>query len=355
MAVFPKPKIKPVLGLDISTSSVKVIELSQNRAGYRVDHYAAEPMPQNAVTDKMVADVDAAGEAVRKAIKRSGTRVREAAVAIGGAAVITKVITLPANISGKELEEQVEGQADQYIPFPLEEVSYDFEVQGPSETDPEMVDVLIAATRSENVEHRQAVLEAAGLTARVVDIEAYSLENACGLLAHQMPDQGLDKTIAVVDFGATTTTFSILHDRKVSYTRDQAFGGRQLTEEIMRAYGLSFEEAGRSKKEGGLPGNYEADILEPFIDDMAQQINRSLQFYMSSTAGNDQIDQIILSGGCAAIPGVDQKIQERLDTPTVIGNPFGEMKLSSRARAQNIERDAPALMIACGLALRSFD
>ncbi|MEA5445751.1 pilus assembly protein PilM [Gammaproteobacteria bacterium AB-CW1] len=348
-------RAKPMLGLDISTSSVKVIELSQTKAGYRVDHYAAEPMPQNAITDKVIVDVDATGDAVRKAVKRSGSRTKLAAVAIGGASVISKVITLPANLSGKEMEEQVELQADQYIPFPLEEVSYDFEVQGPSEADPDMVDVFLAATRSENVEHRQAVLEAAGLQAKVVEIESDAMENACSLLTHQMPDNGLDKTIAVVDFGATTTTFSILNDRKVAYTRDQNFGGRQLTEEIMRAYGLSFEEAGKAKKEGGLPGNYETDILEPFVDDMAQQINRSMQFYLSSHAGGGQLDQVIVCGGCAAIPGVDQMIQERLEVPTVIGNPFGEMKLSSRARAQNVEKDAPALMIACGLALRSFD
>lgn len=353
--MLSKRRSKPMLGLDISTSSVKVIELSQTKAGYRVDHYAAEPMPQDAISDKTIVDIDATGDAVRKAVKRSGTRCKQAAVAIGGASVISKIISLPGSITGKELEEQVELQADQYIPFPLEEVSYDFEVQGPSEADPDMVDIFIAATRSENVEHRQAVLEAAGLQAKIIEIESDAMENACGLLTHQMPDNGLDKSIAVVDFGATTTTFSILHDRKVSYTRDQAFGGRQLTEEIMRAYGLSFEEAGKAKKEGGLPGNYESEILDPFVDDMAQQINRSLQFYISSTSGQGHLDQIIVCGGCAAIPGVDQMIQERLDVPTVIGNPFGEMKLSSRARAQNVEKDAPALMIACGLALRSFD
>lgn len=353
--MLSKRRSKPMLGLDISTSSVKVIELSQTKAGYRVDHYAAEPMPQDAITDKAIVDIDATGDAVRKAVKRSGTRNKQAAVAIGGASVISKIISLPGNLSGKELEEQIELQADQYIPFPLEEVSYDFEVQGPSEADPDMVDVFIAATRSENVEHRQAVLEASGLQAKIIEIESDAMENACSLLTHQMPDNGLDKSIAVVDFGATTTTFSILHDRKVSYTRDQAFGGRQLTEEIMRAYGLSFEEAGKAKKEGGLPGNYESEILDPFVDDMAQQINRSLQFYISSTSGQGHLDQVIICGGCAAIPGVDQMIQERLDVPTVIGNPFGEMKLSSRARAQNVEKDAPALMIACGLALRSFD
>ena len=166
----------------------------------------------------------------------------------------------------------------------------------------QMVDVLLAATRRENVDARQAVLEIGGLTAKVVDIEAYALENACRLLTYQMPDEGLDKTIGVVDFGATTTTFSVLRDRKIIYTRDQAFGGKQLTEEIMRHYGLSFEEAGKAKREGGLPSNYKPEILDPFLEDMAQQVNRSIQFFLSSQSEFTDLDQIIICGGCSAIP-----------------------------------------------------
>lgn len=350
-----KAKAKPMLGLDISTSSVKLIELSKSGTTYKVECYAAEPMPPNAITDKVIADVDAVGEAVRKAVKRSGTRAKLSALAIGGASVITKVIPMPAALSDSELAEQIELQADQYIPFPLEEVSYDFELVGPSENDPEMVDVLLAATRRENVQQREDVMELAGITAKVIDIEAYALENACRLLAAQMPDDGIDKVIAVVDFGSTSTTFSVLSDLSIVYTRDQAFGGKQLTEEIMRHYGLSFEEAGKAKKEGGLPGNYKVEILDPFVDDMAQQVDRSLQFFLSSTSEYSHLDQIIVCGGCAGIPGVAERITERLGTPTIIGDPLRDMKLSSKAKAQLIESDASSLMIACGLALRSFD
>jgi type IV pilus assembly protein PilM len=354
--VLFNPQSKPLLGLDISTSSVKLIELSKNGNGYKVESYAAEPVPPNAITDKVVMDVDAAGDAVRRAVKRSGSRLKQAAVAIGGAAVITKTIPLPAALTDAELGEQIEMQADQYIPFPLDEVSYDYEIVGPSAQDTDMVDVLLVATRKENVEQRQILLEVAGLTAKVVDVEAYALETACQLLVHQMPDDGLDKTIAVVDFGSTTTTFSVLYDCKVVYTRDQAFGGKQLTEEIMRHYGLSYEEAGLAKKEGGLPANYAQDILDPFIDDMAQQVNRSLQFFLSSTSEyGSSLDQIIVCGGCAAIPGVAERITEKLGVNTIIGEPFGAMQVCSRAKSQLIQSDASALMIACGLALRSFD
>ena len=316
---------------------------------------AAEAMPPGAMNEKSIVDVHLAGDAIARAVKRSATRARDGAVAVGGGSVITKVITMPAGLSDRELGEQIELQADQYIPFPLEEVSYDYEVLGPSRSDETLVDVLLAATRSENVDRRHAALDAAGITAKVIDIEAYALENACRLLTWQMPDLGVERTIAIVDFGATTTTFSVLHDLRVIYTRDQAFGGKQLTEEIMRNYGLSHEEAGRAKKHGGLPENYADEVLRPFMDDMVQQVNRSLQFFLSSTSDYETLDQVIVCGGCAAIPGIDSLITERTGIPAVVGNPFGEMVLSPQAKTQLAESDAGALMIACGLALRSFD
>ncbi|MGD9388652.1 MAG: type IV pilus assembly protein PilM, partial [Gammaproteobacteria bacterium] len=270
-------------------------------------------------------------------------------------AAITKVIQLPASFNENELEGQVALQADQYIPFPMEEVSYDFEVIGPTENDPDMLDVLLVATRTENVEQRQAAVEAAGLKTVIVDVEAFAVENACRLLRHQMPEDGVGHNVAVMDFGASSTTFSVLRDLKVMYTRDFAFGGQQLTEEIMRTYGLTLEEAGRAKKEGGLPSNYEPEILEPFIDDMTQQVSRSLQFFLASGTNREQPEQILVCGGCANIPGVADVISSRVGIPTQVGNPLGMMKISSRARSQGVMKDATALLTACGLALRSFD
>ncbi len=344
-----------LVGLDITTSSVKLIELVESGRGYRVESYAAEPTPPNAINEKAIVDADAVGEAIRRAHKRAGTKTREAAIAISGDAAITKVIQMPKNLSATDLEGQVELQADQYIPFPMEEVSFDFEVIGPSEKDPDMLDVLLVATRSENVEQRVAACAAAGLTAKIVDVEAFALENACRLLTHQMPDGGLSRVIAVVDFGASSTTFSVLRDLKVIYTRDFAFGGQQLTEEVMRTYGLSMEEAGRAKKEGGLPGNYETEVLGPFIDDMCQQVSRSLQFFLASGAGREQPEQILICGGCANIPGAAEMIQSRVGIESHRGDPLGQMKVSQKAKAQAVKKDATALLTACGLALRSFD
>jgi len=348
-------KTQPLLGLDITTSSVKLIELSQSGKRYRVESYAAEPTPPSSVSEKAIVDAKAVGEAIRRAVKRAGAKATDVAVAISGDAAITKVIQMSSGLSERDLEGQVEIQADQYIPFPMEEVSYDFEIIGPNEADPEMNDVLLVATRTDNVDQRQAAVQAAGLKAAVVDVEAFALENACRLLAHQIPNNGIGQSVAVVDLGSSNTTFGVLQDMKVVYTRDFAFGGQQLTEEIMRTYGLSFEDAGRAKKEGGLPSNFEPEVLDPFIDDMTQQVSRSLQFYLASGGGREQPDMILVCGGCANIPGIADVISSRVGIPTEVGDPLGQMKISSKAKSQGVHKDATALLTACGLALRSFD
>ena len=353
MQLFSR-KAPPLLGLDISSTAVKLLELSRSGNRYRVESYAVEPLAPNAVVEKNITDPEAVGETIRRAVKRSGTRAKHAAVAVAGSAVITKVVTMPAGLSDDEMESQIQLEADQYIPYPLEEVNLDFEVIGPSAKNPETVDVLLAASRSENVDVRVAALESAGLVAEIVDVEAYVMENAFQLIADQLPDRGRTKTIAVVDIGATMTTFNVMHDLKSIYTREQVFGGKQLTEEIMRRYGLSYEEAGMAKKHGGLPDNYVPEVLDPFKEAMAQQVSRSLQFFFSSTQYNS-VDHIVLAGGSASITGIRDLMEAKIGTPVTIANPFTNMALSSRIKPQSLSSDAPALMIACGLALRSFD
>ncbi len=352
------PKYPPTVGLDISTTTVKLLELSKTNGRsdvrYRVEAYAVEPLPPNAVVEKNIASVEAVGEAIQNVLRRSGSRAKRAVVAVSGSAVITKIIPMPASLSDMEMETQIELEADQYIPYPLEEVNLDFEVQGPSEKNPEMVDVLLAASRSENVDDRVAALDLAGLAAAVVDVEAYAMETACSQLADQLPEQGKEKVVAIADIGATTTTLNVLHDNRIIYTREQNFGGLQLTEEIQRRYGLSREEAGMAKRQGGLPDNYVPEVLEPFKEAVAQQVSRSLQFFYSSSTYN-RVDQIVLAGGCASIPGLDEMIEEKIGTAATIANPFASMSVSSRVKPQALSNDAPSLMIACGLALRSFD
>ncbi len=353
--MFFRRKQPPVLGIDISSAVVKLLELSKNGDRFRVESYAAEPLPPNAVVDKNIADVEVIGRVIRGVVKKSGTRLKHAAVAVSGSAVITKVITMPASLSEQELEEQIELEADQYIPYSMDEVSLDFQILGPNEKNPEMNDVLLAASRRENVDNRVAALELAGLKAAIVDVEAYALENAFSLIEGQLAQfRTAEGAVAVADVGASMTTFNVLHKGRIVYTREQGFGGRQLTEEIQRRYGLSYEEAGLAKKHGGLPDSYVTEVLEPFKTAMVQQIGRSLQFFMSSSSHRN-VDVLVLAGGCASIAGVDELVSQKLGVPAIVANPFLNMSLGSRVNAHDLRQDAPAMMIACGLALRSFD
>lgn len=354
MQLFSRRSI-PLVGIDISATAVKLLELGRSGGRYRVESYAVEPLPANSVVDKNISDVEAVGEAIGRAVKKSGTKTKTAAAAVAGSAVITKVINMPGDLSEEDMENQIQIEADQYIPFPLEEVSMDFEVLGATENAPDRVDVLLAASRSDNVDVRRAALELGGLAAKVIDVEAFALENTVKLLAEDMFGQEAgEKIIAVADVGASVTTFSVLENLKIIYSREQAFGGSQLTEEIQRRYGLSYEEAGMAKRQGGLPDNYEPEVLGPFKESMAQQISRAQQFFFSSSQISS-IDHLFLAGGCASIPGIAEVMEDRIGLPVTIANPFAAMAVSSRIPAQLLANDAPALIVTCGLALRGFD
>jgi type IV pilus assembly protein PilM len=349
-------KSNTLIGIDISSTSVKLLEIGKNGNRYRVESYGVEPLPPNAVVEKNINDAEAVGEVIKRVVAKSRTAIRQASVAVAGSAVITKTIQMASGLSEQELEDQITVEADQYIPYPLDEVSIDFEVQGPSDQNPDQVDVLLAACRKENVELREDSLEIGGLEAKVVDVEAYAMERAFELIASQMDtdvDAG-ERTVAIIDVGATMTTLSVLSDGKTIYTREQLFGGKQLTEEIQRRYGLSQEEAGLAKKQGGLPDDYEMEVLEPFKEAVVQQVARSLQFFFSSSQYND-VDVVVLAGGAASTTGIADMVQEKVGTTTVIANPFADMALNSRVNASALSNDAPSLMIACGLAMRSFD
>jgi type IV pilus assembly protein PilM len=347
------PKSAPLIGVDISSTAVKLLQLSQAGGRFRVEHYAVEPLPPNAVVEKNIVEVEAVGEAIRRALARSGSKARHAAAAVAGSAVITRVIPMSADLSEDDLEGQILVEANQYIPYPIEEVSLDFEVLGPVRDNPEMNNVLLAASRTENVDMRIAALDLGGLTAKVVDVEAFAMENAFGMVADQL-QVSRDALVALVDIGATMTTLAVLKNQRTIYSREQVFGGKQLTDEIMRRYGLSYEEAGRAKRKGGLPESYEMEALEPFKESVVQQVSRLLQFFFAGSEYS-RVDQVVLAGGCASIDGITELLEQQIGVPCIVANPLARMALSNRVQAQTLAQDAPALMIAVGLAMRSFD
>jgi type IV pilus assembly protein PilM len=349
-------KKPPLLGVDISASSVKVLELSQAGEHFRVERYAVEAMPQNAMVEHNITEVDQVAQAIARAVKRSGTRLKHAALAVPGSHVISKIVSMPAGLSDRDMQTQIEMEADRHIPYPLDEVNMDFHVLGSASAseDVDQVNVLLAACRKEIVDDYAAVADGAGLTPIVIDIDTYAMENAYGVIARNMPGAGMEKTVAILDIGATTTTINVMHNSRSVYTRDHTFGGRQLTEEIQRRYGLSYEEAGLAKKQGGLPDNYQTDVLRPFMEAFCQEVMRALQFFYSSSPFNS-VDQVLLAGGCAQIAGIDELVAARVGVAAAVANPFSSMSLASRVKPQMLSADAPSLMISCGLALRGFD
>lgn len=352
---FLQTTAPPLIGVDISSSALKLVELSEaGKGAYRLERYALEPLAKDVVTDGNIANLDQVSDALRRGHKRLGTRNRNVAMALPAAMVITKKIIVPAGQTEEELELQVEAEANQYIPFALDEVNLDFQILGPAPNNPDEVEVLIAASRKEKVEDRVAIAEAAGLKPRVMDVESYATEEAFQMIAPSLPANGRDQNIALVDIGAHVMHFYVLRNNQILFSRDQAFGGNQLTHEIQRAFNLSPEEAESAKRNAGLPENYDVDVLQPFMETLALEVTRALQFFFTSTSYS-QVDQVVLAGGCALLPGLDELIGKRAGVNTIVGNPFANMGVSDRIRPRQLATDAPLLLIACGLAMRSFD
>jgi len=350
-----KPRTPPLIGADISSSAVKMVEIAEAGKGlYRVERYAMEPLPKDSVVDGNINNLDAVSEALKRCHKRLGTNLKTVAMALPNAAVITKKIQVPAGQREEDLELQVETEANQYIPFALDEVNLDFQVIGPAPNNPEDVEVMIAASRKEKIEDRIAAAEVAGLKTVVMDVDILASQTAFELMQSQFPDNGKDQNIAIVDVGATMMNVNVLRNNQSIYMREQPFGGTQLTQEIQNHFGLSAEEAEAAKRAGGLPENYESDVLQPFLDTFGLEVARALQFFFTSTQFN-QVNHIVLSGGCAAIPGADVAVTKRTQVNTVVANPFVNMALSSRIKPKSLTQDAPSLMVACGLAMRRFD
>lgn len=349
-----KNKSNTVLGLDISSTAVKVLELSRNGRRYKVEAFSMEPLPQGAVVENNIQETEAVGEAIGRAISKARSGVKQAAVAVSGAAVITKTVEMDASFSDDEMESQIAVEADQYIPYPLDEVAMDFEVQGLNEKNPERAEVLLAACRKDNVEAREEALGIGGLKAKVVDVEAFAVERAYGLIENQLELNDEDPVVAVVDIGATNTALNVFSRGKLVYTREQLFGGRQLTDEIQRRYGLSPDEAEKLKCEGGLPDDFEEEVLAPFVEAIVQQVSRSLQFFYSSSQYND-VDAIALAGGSATLGGLAKMLQGKTGISTRVVNPFAKMAVAGKVDTATLASKAPSLMIACGLAMRSFD
>ncbi len=347
-------KSPPMIGLDISSSSAKLVELGQSSPGeYVLERFATEPFEKGWITDGQIEKFDEVADAVRKVVSKSGTRTKQVVLAMPQSSVITKKIILPAGLREEEMELQVESEANQYIPFSIDEVSLDFCVIGPSPTSLGDVEVLIAASRKDRVQDRQGLAEAAGLTPIILDIESHASRLAMGRVISALPNEGRDALVALFEIGADTTSLKVLRDDEQLYDFDQAFGGAQLTQLISRQYGFSFEEAEQKKLAGDLPEDYETVILAPFVDTLSQEIGRALQYFFTSTP-HHKVHYVMLAGGTATLPGLKDRVTELTGFASMVVNPFDNMRLGSAVRESRVRREAASYLTACGLAMRRF-
>ena len=348
-------KAPPLFGLDLSSSAVKMVELVDGgKSGYRVERYAIEPLPRDCVVDGNISNLEAVTDSVKRCHARMGTRTKHVAMAVPSGAVISKKIIVPATLREEELEAQVESEANQYIPFALEEVNLDFQVLGPSPNSPDEQEVLIAATRKEKVEDRVAVADSAGLKALVMDVESFAQQTALSLVVQALPGGGKDQNVAVVDVGANVMNVAVLRNEQSIYTREQAFGGNQLTQDIVSRYGMALEEAESAKRSGELPDDFETEVMKPFMENLSMEVQRALQFFFTSTQYH-AVDHILLAGGSAVMPGLDEVVHTRTQVPASLANPFALMQASPKIQLKRLMSDAPSLIVACGLAMRRFD
>lgn len=350
---FSSTPSKSVLGLDISSTAAKLIELSLSSQGYTVNAYNSLPLPINTVIEKDITNVSALTQTLKQLVVESGTKLKNIAVAVPDALVITKEIELPAGLTDLQVEAQIALEISEHIAYPIEEIAFDFEVMVPSRNDQDMIKVLVIACLQKNIENLKQAIDGAGFTLDAIDIQSYVIERAFKLIQSQSIGDDY-QLAAIADIGATSFNFTLLVDGHAIYSREQLFGGKQLVEEIQRRYGLSWDEFCKVKYEGELPHDYESAVLMPFKRNLIEHIIRALQIFYSSSDYN-HIDQLFLVGGLSGVQGLVCDIEAALSVPTAVANVLADMSISKQLNCSDLVDAGPAMLLAVGLALRSFD
>lgn len=349
-----KPKSRSILGIDISSSSVKILEISDSGEKLCVEGYGREVLPLNALDGNVIKDIEAVANCIKKLVDRSKISSKRVALAVPDSAVITKIVQINDDLNDEEMEELVIIEADKYIPYPIDEINLDFEILGHSAKNSSMLDVLIVASRAENVNSRVEAITLAGLEATVVDVESYAVERAAQQLVQDLHVDGQDKIIAIIDIGARFCHLFVMYGMKLIFSREEKFGGMQLIDAIAEQYKMTPEQALEARAQGTLPADYEHEVLAPFKEMLLLQIKRTLQFFYS-TSQHGAVDHILLAGGLARLSGLDKLIQEQLGVITSVANPLSKMSINRMVNSDVMCNDAPSLMVACGLALRNIE
>jgi len=342
-----------LIGLDISTWGIKVVALSGTADRPMVETMASVQLAPGCVVEGNIIKLPEVTDALRLLLRKNKIKTKKVALALPSSAVITKKIMVSDQVRPQDMEMQVEEEAGQYIPFPLDEVSLDFSVIGPSSQRADMVDVIIAAARRERVQALQDLAEQADLDPVIVDVQSYSLRLAMKrLLDIQLPNQD-SNLVVLIKVGASRTVIQLVVGDEIVYERDQSVGGDQLTQRIAAHYKISVADAENKKISGNLDPEFEKSVLAPYIENMALLLDRGMQFLYNSTPYSS-VSNIFLAGGGAMVPGLPLAVSNALRTPCSVINPFEGMSVAPAVKSHLRLQDAPHFLTACGLALRRF-
>jgi type IV pilus assembly protein PilM len=341
-------KSKNLVGLDIGSSAVKLVELKDAKGGgYRLVKTGIEPLSPEAIVDGAIMDASLVVDTVNRVISSLNVRNNDFATSLSGHSVIIKKISLPA-MSSEELAESIRWEAEQYVPFDINDVNLDYVVLEPGG---ETMDVLLVAVKKDKIGDYTSVITQAGKTPALVDVDAFAVQNAYEVNYPVEPG----RVVALVNIGASVTNVNVLSGGNTIFWRDISFGGNQYTDAIQKQLSLGFEQADTLKKGEG-SGEHSLQEILPILrsvsDDLAQELQKTFDFF-GATTSTEKIDQLFIAGGCSRIVNLDRQLKDRFGMPVEIMNPFRQIDVSgSAASAEWLNENAPTLTVAVGLAVR---
>lgn len=344
----------PIVGLDIGSSSIKLLQMSKQKGRLQVDNFAVVRLPDGAILEKNVVDPQKVADAIKEVVTKSGIKSQRVCTAISNSVAITKIVKMANNLNDKEIGSEIELEAGKIIPYPINEINLDYVVLGPVPNIDTMVNVLVVATKTDNIDKLSSIIIDAGLIPTIIDIDAYAIARAFSIVAGKLPDHGHDKVIAIFDIGGTMSTLNILDNMNVVHMREQSFGSAQLVDEVQNIYGLTYEEAILAMQYENLPKDYHREVLDPFKQMLTQQISRACQFFISGGEYSN-IDYIFLTGGCTDIFGIDKAVQDKLQIKTFVANPFDNVTLAEHINKNEFKEVSDRFMKCCGLAMRNIE
>jgi type IV pilus assembly protein PilM len=345
-------KSKLAVGLDIGSSSVKLVQLREKKGGYALQSFGSAPLPPEAIVDGALMNSAAIVQAIQELVAEHKVKAKDVAIGVRGHSVIIKKISLP-KMAQEELDESIQWEAEQYIPFDVKDVNIDTQILTPDGDAAGQMDVLLVAAKKDMINDYTSVCAEAGLTATVVDVDAFAVQNAYEANYDVDPSQ----TVVLINVGAAVSNINILSRGVTTFTRDITMGGNAFTEEIQKQLNISYDEAealkigGQGETDAVVPQEVER-VIQGVADQMGGEIQRSLDFY-ASTAGDSRIGRVLLSGGTARIPALFKVIEARAGVPVEVLNPFKNVEIDNRKFDPAVlNLAAPSAAVGVGLALR---